>query len=126
MHPEGYLSVRGWGDTGEEIELGMIRALGEWNNTDAVIVRTALARRSLVRKITQVYGVKLAHGYLDLDVETDSGRQSFTMRWTQSQAIDFGNDGKMLLDTEDNRWVIHNVGDLPKPDRERFFQYIYW
>jgi hypothetical protein len=32
----------------------------------------------------------------------------------------------MLLDTEDNRWVIHNVGDLPKPDRERFFQYIYW
>ena len=126
MHPEGYLSVRGWGDTGEEIELGMIRALGEWNDTDAVIVRTALARRSLVRKITQVYGVKLAHGYLDLDVETDSGRQSFTMRWTQSQAIDFGNDGKMLLDTEDNRWVIHNVGDLPKPDRERFFQYIYW
>ena len=125
-HPEGYLSVRGWGETGDEIELGMIRALDGWSDADATIVRTALARRSLVRTITRVHGVKLAHGYLDLDVETDAGRQAFTMRWTQSQAIDYGTAGKMLVDTEDNRWVVRNVDDLPKPDHERFLQYIYW
>ena len=34
--------------------------------------------------------------------------------------------GKMLVDTEDNRWVIRDVADLPKPDHERFLQYIYW
>jgi ATP-binding cassette subfamily B protein len=125
-HPDGYLSVRCWGETGEEIELGMIRSLDGWSVTDAAIVRMALARRSLVRTITRVHGVKLAHGYLDLEVETEAGRQAFTMRWTQSQAIDFGADGKMLVDTEDNRWVVHDVDDLPKPDRERFLQYIYW
>jgi hypothetical protein len=32
----------------------------------------------------------------------------------------------MLVDTEDNRWVVPNVDDLPKPDRERFMQYVYW
>ncbi|MFM8705242.1 MAG: DUF1854 domain-containing protein, partial [Planctomycetia bacterium] len=125
-HPEGYLSVRGWNESGEEIELGMIRSLEGWSDDDAAIVRTALARRSLVRTITRVHGMKLAHGYLDLDVETDVGRQAFTMRWTQSQASDFGTDGKMLVDTEDNRWVVPCVTDLPQPDRERFLQYVYW
>ena len=125
-HPEGYLSVRGWGEMGEEVELGMIRSLDGWSDADVAIARTALARRSLVRTITRVHGIKLAHGYLDLDVETDAGRQAFTMRWTQSQAIDYGTDGKMLVDTEDNRWVIRDVADLPKPDHERFLQYIYW
>jgi hypothetical protein len=125
-HPEGYLSVRGWSESGEEIEIGMIRSLDGWSDADVAIARTALARRSLVRTITRVHGVKLAHGYLDLDVETDVGRQAFTMRWTQSQSIDYGADGKMLVDTEDNRWVVRSVDDLPKPDRERFLQYIYW
>jgi ATP-binding cassette subfamily B protein len=125
-HPEGYLSVRGWSDTGEEMELGMIRGLAAWPADDREIVRTALARRALVRRIERVHDVKLAHGYLDFDVETDVGRQAFTMRWTQSQAVDFGSDGKMLIDTEENRWVVPRVADLPRPDEERFLQYVYW
>jgi len=125
-HPEGYLSVRGWSETGEEMELGMIRALAEWGTADAHVIRTAVSRRSLVRTISRVLAVTLAHGYLDLDVETDAGRRSFTMRWTQSQASDFGGDGKMLIDTEENRWVVRRVADLPPADRERFLQYVYW
>jgi len=125
-HPEDYLSVRGWNDAGEEVELGMIRALAEWPAGDREIVRTAAARRALVRRIHRVHDVRLAHGYLDLDVDTDVGRGSFTMRWTQSQAIDFGTDGKMLIDTEENRWLVPRVSDLPRPDEERFLQYVYW
>jgi ATP-binding cassette, subfamily B, bacterial len=70
--------------------------------------------------------VRLAHGYLDFDVETDVGRQRFTTRWTQSQAIDFGAEGKLLIDVEDNRYVVPRVDDLPATDRERFLHYIYW
>lgn len=125
-HPEEYLSVRSWSESGEEFELGMIRRLAGWDTADVAIARMALARRSLVRTITRVHGVSLAHGYLDLDVETDAGRQTLTMRWTQSQASDFGVDGKMLVDTEDNRWVVRRVAELPKSDRERFLQYVYW
>ena len=124
--PEDYLSVRGWNESGDEIEVGMIRRLADWSEVDQVVVRTGLKRRSLVRAIGRVHDVKLAHGYLDFDVDTDVGRQKFTARWTQSQAIDFGTDGKMLIDTEENRYVVRSVDDLPKTDREKFLQYVYW
>jgi ATP-binding cassette subfamily B protein len=125
-HPEGYLSVRGWDDDGEEREIGLIRSLGDWPADGAALVRDAVLRRTLVRTIRRVHGVRLAHGYLDFDVDTDAGRRRFTTRWTQSQAVDFGPDGKLLIDDEDNRWVVPRIDDLPKPDRELFLQYIYW
>jgi ATP-binding cassette subfamily B protein len=125
-HPEAWLSVRGWNESGDEIELGMIRDLTAWPEEDRAVVRAAARRRSLVREIRRVHGVKLGHGYLDFDVDTDVGRRRFTTRWTQSQAIEFGAEGKMLIDTEENRYVVRRVDDLPRPDRERFLQYIYW
>ena len=125
-HPEAYLSVRGWGDDGEERELGIVRRLADWPAADGEILRTAAARRILVRTIRRVLDLRLTHGYLDFDVETDAGRARFTTRWTQSQAVDFGADGKLLIDTEDNRWVVPRLADLPKADREKFERYVYW
>ena len=125
-HPEAYLSVRGWSESGEETELGMLESLEGWPEASQEFVRTALRRRSLVRTITRVHAVKLGHGYLDFDVDTDVGRQSFTIRWTSSQAVDFGSDGKMLIDTEENRFVVPDIAALPAADRERFLHYVYW
>jgi ATP-binding cassette subfamily B protein len=125
-HPEAYLSVRGWDDDGEEREIGLIRSLADWPADEAGIVRDAVLRRTLVRTIRRVHGVRLAHGYLDFEVDTDAGRRRFTTRWTQSQGVDFGPDGKLLIDDEDNRWVVPRIDDLPKADRELFLQYIYW
>ena len=125
-HPRAFLSVRGWNDSGDEIELGMIRDLDDWPAEDVAVIDAGLKRRALVRSIERVHDVRLSHGYLDFDVGTDVGRQRFTTRWTQSQAIDFGSDGKMLIDTEDNRYVVADVEALPKADRERFLHYVYW
>jgi ATP-binding cassette subfamily B protein len=124
--PEEFLSVRGWDDEGEERELGLVRRLAEWSAADREIVGQAVARRTLVRQIRRIHEVRLAQGYLDFDVETDTGRAAFTTRWTQSQAVDFGDDGKLLIDAEDNRWVVPRIADLPKPDREKFHRYVYW
>jgi ATP-binding cassette, subfamily B, bacterial len=124
--PEEYLSVRGWDDDGEERELGMIRQLADWPAAARGIVGDAVARRTLVRSIRRIHDLRLARGYLDFDVETDAGRRTFTTRWTQSQAVDFGSNGKLLIDTEDNRWVVPDVGDLPKADREKFERFVYW
>ena len=125
-HPEGYLSIRGWSESGDEIELGMLHTLADWPAASQAVVRTAVGRRSLVRIISRVYDVKLGHGYLDFDVETDVGRRSFTMRWTGSQAVDFGPGGKMLLDTEENRFVVPDVAGLPRADQDTFLHYVYW
>ncbi len=124
--PDAWLSVRGWNETGDEVELGMIRSLADWPAADVGVLSCGLKRRSLVRRIERVHDVKLAHGYLDFDVDTDVGRQRFTTRWTSSQAIEFGGDGKMMIDTEENRWVIPCVEDLPRADKEKFLHYVYW
>jgi len=63
---------------------------------------------------------------LELDVQTDMGNEKFTLLWTQSQAIDFGKSGKLLIDSEENRYVVTDVERLPKADREKFLPYIYW
>ena len=125
-HPEAYLSVRGWNETGDEIELGMIRTLAGWERAGAEIARVALGRRALIRTIRRVHSVKLAQGYLDFDVETEVGRQQFITRWTQGQAVEFGQRGKMIIDTEENRYAVADVDALPKGDREKFLQYVYW
>jgi hypothetical protein len=40
------------------------------------------------------------------------------MRWTQSQAQDFGERGEVLVDTEDNRLLAPDVDALPRRQRE--------
>ncbi len=125
-HPMEYLSVRGWSDTGDEIELGMIRSLKGWEDSGAEVARVALGRRALIRTIQRVHSVKLAQGYLDFDVETEVGRQRFVTRWTQGQAVEFGQRGKMIIDTEENRYAVPDVDVLPRGDREKFLQYVYW
>jgi hypothetical protein len=48
------------------------------------------------------------------------------MRWTQTQAQDFGARGKVLIDLEDNRYLVSDIELLPRRQRELFQRYIYW
>ena len=124
--PDEFLSVRTWNEHGEEIECGIIRSLIDWPEHDRTQIETLLARRYLLRQILRVHRSHLASGYLTIDVETPHGPEQITIRWTQSQAIDYGDHGKLLIDTRENRYLIENVDQLPSEDRERFLQYIYW
>jgi ATP-binding cassette subfamily B protein len=121
-----YLSIRQWQDHGEDSELGMISELSEWPMDQQEIIRSSRDRHYLLRKIERVYQSRLKLGFLEMDVETNLGREKVNMRWTQSQAIDFGERGKMILATEENRYIVPDTDALPKLDRERFTQYIYW
>ena len=124
--PEQYISVRSRDANGDEVEIGVIENLADLEPWNREIVVDSLNRHYLIREIQRVYKVELSHGYLDLDVETDSGRETLTMRWTASQTMAFSDNGKLIIDTEDNRYLVRGIAALPKPDRERFQQYIYW
>ena len=124
--PERYLSIRKWRDHGEDTEVGMIANISEWSEPNQELLRRLLQRRYLLRNIDRVFQVKLHLGFLEFEVHTNLGNETFTMRWTQSQAIDFGEAGKLLMDTEENRYIVPNVESLPKLDREKFLQYVYW
>ena len=86
----------------------------------------ALSRRYLLRRIEAIDEIKLDHGYLNFRVRTDQGPSGFTMRWTQTQVQDFGVRGKVLVDLEDNRFLVHDVEALPQGQRDLFQRFVYW
>ena len=125
-HTDEYISVRCWNKGGDDDELGIIRNLTDWPLEIQTAIRDVLNRRYLIRKIEAIHNIKLDTGFLEYDVETDVGRQQFTSRWTQSKALAFGDHGKLLIDTNDNRYVVADVNELGERDRVKFLQYIYW
>jgi ATP-binding cassette subfamily B protein len=124
--PDDYLSVRIDDREGHDRELGMIRQLADWPDADRIALGRALDRRYFIRTITAIDQVELNQGHLDFAVQTDRGPAEFVMRWAQSKAQDFGRDGKLLTDTEDNRYVIPDVRRLPRKDAELFRRFVYW
>jgi ATP-binding cassette, subfamily B, bacterial len=124
--PSEYLSVRAWNESGEEIECGIVRDTREWSQENRNWMDELVARRYLLRSIQRVHRSHLDSGYLTLDVQTESGPERFVMRWTQGQALEYGENGKLIIDTKENRYVVNDIDQLPAEDRERFLQYIYW
>ncbi len=125
-HQQEFISVRTWNEGGDDEEIGIIRALADWPKETQNALKSALDRRYLLRTITEIHSLKLSFGFLEFDVETTTGRQQFTSRWTQSKALTFGENGKLLIDNDDNRYVVPNVDKLTDRDREIFLQYVYW
>jgi ATP-binding cassette subfamily B protein len=124
--PDDFISLRTWDRDGHEHELGILRHLDRWPAADQGLVRAALARRYCLRQVTGLSRVKLEFGMLFLDAATDAGPTRIVMRWSQAQAQDFGERGKVLLDVEDNRFLVPDVDALPPRDRDLFRRYIYW
>jgi ATP-binding cassette subfamily B protein len=125
-HADEFISVRSWNEDGDDIEVGMIRRLTSFSKLDRELLDEALGRHYLLRRIERLNSLELHLGFLDFDVQTEAGRERFSIRWTQSQAIDFGERGKILIDTEENRYVVADVEGMPAAQREKFLQYVYW
>ena len=124
--PDDYISLRVWNRDGTEQEIGILRNLADWPIEAQIEVRAALERRYWLQTITCVDEINLELGHLTLDVRTLHGPRRFTMRWSQSQVQDFGERGKVLLDLDDNRYLVPDVEELPPRERELFQRYVYW
>jgi hypothetical protein len=48
------------------------------------------------------------------------------MRWAQDRAVDYGQKGKVLIDVNDNRYLIPDVEAMPVKERTDFTRFIYW
>ena len=103
-----------------------MRHLDRWSAPSQELLRDALARRYLLRRITRIEDIRVEYGYLRFGVRTDQGPAQFTMRGNQSHAQDFGPRGKVLLDVEDNRFLVPDVEDLPRRERELLQRFVYW
>src|SRR5215212_7746646 len=125
-NPNDYISLRIWDRDGSEQEIGILRRLSDWPMESQIMVRAALERRYWLQTVTGVDTIKMEMGHLTLDVRTLHGPRQFTMRWSQTQVQDFGESGKILLDLDDNRYLVPDVDALPKREQELFLRYVYW
>lgn len=124
--PDDYISLRTWNRDGTQQEIGILRKLDEWPADGQAIVRQALERRYYLQHVTGIDQMRLDMGRLTIDARTAHGPRRFVMRWNQSQVQDFGERGKVLLDLDENRYLVPDVEALPPGERELFQRYVYW
>jgi hypothetical protein len=126
LYPSQLISLRYADADGQEHEVGLLRDLADWPPAERVLLEQALARRYFIRVIRTLKEIALKYGLLTFQVETDRGPAQFTMRWSHNQVQDFGPTGKLLIDVDDNRYLVENVEALPRRQQILFRRYIYW
>ena len=125
-HPDRYISLRYTGEKDKVREIGVIEDLNAFSEETQKQIRAVLKKQYHEHIISRVYEVRDEFGLLFFDVETQRGRQEFMMPWRHDRAEDFGAGGKVLLDVNENRFIVPDVMALPAKDQRRFTNYIYW
>ena len=125
-YPEGYISLIHTGGEAGEVEIGIIRDLGDFPAAGAELIRQALRRRYFVHTITQIRQIGWKYGYIAVEAETDKGQVNFMLRRHHDSAVDYGRRGKVLVDANENRYLIPDVEKLPTRQRTEFRRFIYW
>ena len=125
-YPDRFISLRYTDEEDKVREIGVIDDLSAFSEATQQLIRTGLKKQYHEHIIHRVYEIRHEFGLLFFDVETQRGRQEFMMPWRQDRAEDFGAGGKVLLDVNDNRFIVPDVLALPAKDQRRFTNYIYW
>ena len=125
-YPDRYISLRYTGEKDKVREIGVIDDLSAFSAEIQALIRAVLKKQYHEHIISRVYEVRNEFGLLFFDVETQRGRQGFMMPWRHDRAEDFGAGGKVLLDVNENRFIVPDVLALPATDQRRFTNYIYW
>lgn len=112
--------------TRDDIEIGIVHRLDEFPEDQVELVRAALQRRYFFHTISRIRRIGWDGGYVSMRVDTDKGMASFLMRWSNDRAVSFGREGKLLIDVDDNRYLIPRVNDLLPRERSAFTRIIYW
>lgn len=124
--PQNFVSVWYSDEHGKEHEIGVIERMEDFPGETQRLIRHSLGRQYYERRILRIYDTRWEYGLIFFDLDTESGPAQFTMHWQHEKALEYGQQGKVLLDTFDNRYVIPFVPDLPAADRNRLMRFIYW
>ena len=126
-YPDQYISlIHSAGEDKEQIEIGIIRSLDEFPPEQADLVRQALRQRYFVHSIQAIKKIGWKYGFIAIEADTDKGPVSFMMHWSTDRAVDYGGRGKILIDVDDNRYLIPDLDALDPRQRSDFQRYIYW
>jgi hypothetical protein len=125
-YPTQFLSLRYTTEEEKDREIGVIEDLSAFPPEQRALVQRDLSTHYCERVIRRVHGVRTEYGLLFFRVETQRGEEEFIMPWRGDRAEDYGENGKVLLDSLDNRYIIPDTRELPPADFRRFKGVIYW
>lgn len=112
---EEFISLQTQDDQNGLSEVGMIRRLSDWPQDAQELIRVSLRKRYLLRVIHSVESLVPDHGLMRCQGETDNGPVDFVFPSNGSAMKSFGWKGCLVVDVEDNYYVIPDI-DLAPPD----------
>jgi ATP-binding cassette subfamily B protein len=126
LHPSKYISIRAMNGDGRIVEYGIIRDLAEWDEETQRLVNASLARRYFFHTVTDIEAIRKFSQFLAITAKTDLGTVDFILRYQPDSAPEFGKTGRMLMDVEDNLYVIPDVNQLSDHAKSILNRYVYW
>lgn len=124
--PDKYISLRYGATKGEEQELGMVRDFNDLSDEQKQLIRRELRKRYFIHIIYKIISLKEQFGFLYFEAETSKGLRKFAVRFEYNRVQDYSEFGRVVLDTDDNRYVIPDLRKLSPEEYKMFTRYIYW
>ena len=124
--PDRYVSLRIGASKGEEQEIGMIRDVNELSPENQALVRRELRKRYFLHVIYKILSLKEKFGFLYFEAETSKGLRKFAVRWEYNRVQEYSEFGRIIIDTDDNRYIIPDLRKLSPEEYKNFTRYIYW
>ncbi|QGJ70914.1 ABC-type multidrug transport system, ATPase and permease component [Planctomycetales bacterium 10988] len=107
-----FISLQAHDAEGRVIEIGMMRDLADWPQEVQEKIRGALARRYFMRRVRSIDKMETKQGLLHCWVTTEEGRRNFTMQTNEESFQPYGKEGRLMIDTVGNHYLIPCLKDL--------------
>lgn len=123
---ERYISLRVGATKGEETEIGIIRDLSELSPDCQRLIRRELKKRYFLHVIHKLVSLKEKFGFLYFEAETSKGFRKFAVRYEGNRVQEYSEFGRIILDTDENRYIVPDLRLLSPEEHKMFTRYIYW
>ncbi|MBE6681675.1 MAG: DUF1854 domain-containing protein [Ruminococcaceae bacterium] len=109
----------------DQIEIGIIYKIDEFEGEEKEILVTELKRKYYEPVIKTITSLKERYGFSYWEVVCEDGRNvKFTMQDTFRNIIRVGDDRAILLDVDGNRFVIESIMGLDKKSHKKIELYM--
>jgi len=117
---EEYISVQ----NDEKEEIGMIRALSEFDAETVKLLKKEIAKTYFAPKIKTIKKLTERYGTSVWECETDHGPMSFSVKDTQRSLIQAGEDRLFVVDRDGCRFEIESVKGLDRKSYSKIELYL--
>ena len=119
-HPWAYISVL----SAENMELAFIQSVDLFEGEEKEIIVRELERKYYTPSIKKILSVKDRFGFSYWDVETETGKVTFTLQDTFKSISRAGDKKLFFSDVDGNRFVIENIEALDRKSHKKIELYL--